>query len=198
MIEVDAGVQPVPGQRAHAAAPGEGDGLLNQLLFHVLRYGPLRASELAETTQADPSTVSRQVATLVARGLIERRADAQDGRASLLHATAAGVALKERLAGVRNAHFSELLADWSEDDQRCFAALLARFNDDFARYRDTWLAALASARSDHDPDPIHAADAPTRSSDDTTSGQPMTTAPSPPRRAAGRRCRTGGTRIVRS
>ena len=109
---------------AHTAAPGESDGLLNQLLFQVLRCGPLRASELAETTQADPSTVSRQVATLVARGLLERRADAQDGRAILLHATAAGVAFKERLAGSRNAHFSELLADWSEDDQRRFAALL--------------------------------------------------------------------------
>jgi DNA-binding MarR family transcriptional regulator len=133
---------------AHAAAPGGGDGILNLLLLKVLRDGPLRASELAEITQADPSTVSRQVATLVARGLIERRPDAQDGRASLLQATAAGVAFKERLAGSRSAHFSELLAEWSEDDQRCFADLLARFNDDFARYRDTWLTAIASAPSE--------------------------------------------------
>ena len=88
------------------------------------------------------------MATLVTRGLIERRADAQDGRASLLHATAAGVAYKERLTGTRNAHFSELLADWSDDDRRRFAALLARFNDDFARYRETWLAALISAHSE--------------------------------------------------
>ncbi len=132
----------------HSAAAGEGDGLLNHLLFEVLRHGPMRASELAENTRADPSTVSRQVATLVARGLLERRADAQDGRASLLHATAAGVAYKERLTASRDAHFGELLADWSEDDQRRFADLLARFNDDFARYRETWLAALISARSE--------------------------------------------------
>jgi DNA-binding MarR family transcriptional regulator len=133
---------------AHNAAPGEGDGLLNHLLFQVLRDGPLRASELAETSQADPSTVSRQVATLVSRGLLERRADSHDGRASLLHATADGVALKERLTGSRNSHFSQLLSDWSEDDQRRFAALLARFVDDFARYRETWLADIASIPSE--------------------------------------------------
>jgi DNA-binding MarR family transcriptional regulator len=133
---------------AHNTAPGEADGLLNHLLFQVLRDGPLRASELAESWHADPSTVSRQVATLVSRGLLERRADAQDGRASLLQATAAGVAYKERLTGSRNAHFSELLADWSEDDQRCFATLLDRFVDDFARYRETWLAAIASPASE--------------------------------------------------
>ena len=132
----------------HNAAPGEGDGLLAHILFEILRHGPLRASALAETTQADPSTVSRQVATLVSRGLLERRADADDGRASLLHVTAAGVAYKDRLTASRNAHFGELLADWSEEDQRRFAALLARFNDDFARYRETWLAALASASSE--------------------------------------------------
>lgn len=133
---------------AHSAAPGEGDGLLNHLLFHVVRDGPLRAGELAETTQADPSTVSRQVATLVARGLLERRADAQDGRASLLHATADGIAHRERLTRLRDAHFAQLLGDWSEDDQRQFAALLARFLDDFTRYRETWLAALTSAHSE--------------------------------------------------
>lgn len=133
---------------AHNAAPGEADGLLNHVLFQVLRDGPVRASELAETCRADPSTVSRQVATLVARGLLERRADAQDGRASLLHSTAAGVAHKERLTGSRNAHFNQMLAEWSEDDQRCFAALLARFVDDFARYRETWLAAIPSEGSE--------------------------------------------------
>lgn len=129
----------------HNAAPGEGDGLLNHLLFEVLRHGPLRASELAETTQADPSTVSRQVATLVSRGLLERREDPQDGRAYLLHATAAGVAHRNRLTASRNDHFTELLADWSLDDQRRFAELLARFADDFARYRETWFTALTSA-----------------------------------------------------
>lgn len=141
------------GASVHNAAPGEGDALLNHLLFEVLRHGPLRASELAETTQADPSTVSRQVATLVARGLLERRADPQDGRASLLHATAGGVAYKERLTDSRDDHFERLLADWAEDDQRRFAALLARFTDDFARYRETWLSALSSAR----PEPRKAA-----------------------------------------
>jgi DNA-binding MarR family transcriptional regulator len=128
----------------HNAAPGEGEGLLNHLLWHVLEHGPMRAVELAETTQADPSTVSRQVATLVGRGLLERRADPQDGRASLLHVTPAGIAYRRRVVGSRNAHFAELLGDWSEADRRRFVRLLSRFTDDFGRYKGTWLAALSA------------------------------------------------------
>ena len=44
----------------------------------------MRAGALAECMQSDPSTVSRQVAALVKDGLLERRADPADGRASLL------------------------------------------------------------------------------------------------------------------
>src|SRR5580698_2712352 len=77
-----------------ATAGSAGDGLLEHLLLRVLSNGPMRASKLAETTQADPSTVSRRVATLVSRGLLERRADPRDGRAALLHLTPAGQALR--------------------------------------------------------------------------------------------------------
>ena len=48
------------------------------------------AKELAEHSGLDPSTVSRAVAALVAHGLVERRADQADKRASLLAITDAG------------------------------------------------------------------------------------------------------------
>ena len=54
----------------------------------VHNEGPMRAGALAECLQSDPSTVSRQVAALVKDGLLERRADPADGRASLLVLTA--------------------------------------------------------------------------------------------------------------
>ena len=54
------------------------------LLFHLCKDGPQRTSALAATACVDPSTISRQVAQLVDSGLVERRADPHDGRATLL------------------------------------------------------------------------------------------------------------------
>jgi DNA-binding MarR family transcriptional regulator len=98
----------------------------------VERAGPLRAGAVADRLNADPSTVSRQVAALVKDGLLERRADPEDGRASLLALTArAGRVLRDYDTS-RDEHFERMLAAWSERDLRTFADLLARFTDDFA------------------------------------------------------------------
>lgn len=127
----------------HTASLGGTDSLGNYLLFYVAEHGPLRAADLADSTQADPSTVSRQVATLVGRGWLERRADPLDGRASLLHTTTAGRAERERIGASRTAHYAALMGDWSVSDQLAFARLLGRFAEDFAQYRDVWIAALS-------------------------------------------------------
>ena len=51
---------------------------------------------------ADPSTVSRQVASLVKAGLVERQADPDDGRASILVPTELGRAkVREHSAAPR-------------------------------------------------------------------------------------------------
>src|SRR5437868_6066116 len=60
------------------------------LLGTLTSIGPVRSNALAEAVYSDPSTISRQVATLVKDGLIERRADPADGRASLLAVTEKG------------------------------------------------------------------------------------------------------------
>jgi DNA-binding MarR family transcriptional regulator len=154
-------------QGVQNAALGGGDGLSIHLVFHIASHGPIRAGELAETTRADPSTVSRQVATLVGRGLLERLADPLDGRASLLRATAAGVSFMQRQIDSRNARFAAMLADWSEADRRELADLLGRFIDDFGRYRDTW----ATATSDHATSPDAGAD-PTPDADPAVAPSP--------------------------
>src|SRR6478736_5710334 len=61
------------------------------LLIKLVRRGPCRASALAELVGADPSTVSRQVASLVKAGLVRRQADPDDGRACLLVPTELGI-----------------------------------------------------------------------------------------------------------
>src|ERR1700760_1526656 len=73
-----------------ALARDDVDWSAHLLITKLAVAGPLRSSALAELLPADPSTVSRQVATLVKDGFVERRADPQDGRASLLVVTERG------------------------------------------------------------------------------------------------------------
>ncbi|SNR82973.1 transcriptional regulator, MarR family [Geodermatophilus saharensis] len=100
------------------------------LLFPLTRLGPLRQSALAEVVHADPSTVSRHVASLVEQGLVQRVADENDGRASLLVVTDAGHAAVERLAEERTAQLGAMLTGWSDTDLATLTGLFGRLLDD--------------------------------------------------------------------
>jgi len=114
------------------------------------KYSPLRSSALAERIESDPSTVSRQVAALVKDGLLERRADPVDGRASLLVPTAQGEVVLAEHHQLRVRHFSRMLSTWSEADVRSFATLFQRFTDDFENANHPWLG--DQAETDRVPD----------------------------------------------
>ena len=101
--------------------------------------GPMRASELAERIDSDPSTVSRQVAALVKDGFIERQSDPDDGRASLLVPTSKADAVLSEHNEIRLHHFDRMLSEWTERDLRRFAGLLRRFTHDFTIANETWL-----------------------------------------------------------
>ena len=110
------------------------------LLTRLASIGPVRSSELAETMQSDPSTVSRQVATLVKDGYVTRRADPVDGRASLLVVTELGERLYAEHQRQRNEHYQRMLANWTEDDCRAFAAMTARFTEGITQAQPAWYA----------------------------------------------------------
>ncbi|HEX3964347.1 MAG TPA: MarR family transcriptional regulator [Trebonia sp.] len=113
--------------RLLAAAGDDVESASHLLLHTVASEGPMRASALAANVQADLSTVSRQVAALVGRGLLERQADQLDGRACLLAVTSAGrAAIAEHEQG-RQAFFDEVLTGWSTEELRQFAQQLERF-----------------------------------------------------------------------
>src|ERR1044071_3394617 len=82
------------------------------LLFPLRHLGPMRVTDLAEVKQADPSTVSRQAAQLVRAGLARREADPEDGRASRLAVTEAGLAACHKLHDAREALVADVLSDW--------------------------------------------------------------------------------------
>jgi DNA-binding MarR family transcriptional regulator len=101
------------------------------LLVHLVKDGPRRAGTLAEAVHSDPSTISRQVAHLVRLGLVERTADPEDGRATLLAATDEGQRVFEENRRVRIERIAEMLEHWEAADQRKLADLLARFTSDY-------------------------------------------------------------------
>lgn len=119
----------------HAQHPDGIDRAAYMLLVHLVKDGPQRAGALADAVHSDPSTVSRQVGQLVRAGLVERRADPVDGRASLLAATEHGEQTFQRKRQRRNEQFAAMLGQWSRRDLDALHALLSRFNTDFESYR---------------------------------------------------------------
>jgi DNA-binding MarR family transcriptional regulator len=131
------------------AAGDDVDSATQQLLHTVAAEGPMRASTLAASAQADLSTVSRQAAALVGRGLLERQADQFDGRACLLAVTDAGrAAIAEHEQG-RQAFFDAVLADWNTKEMRQFAGQLERFTAAYDRVHTAWMSERAGRPDSH-------------------------------------------------
>jgi DNA-binding MarR family transcriptional regulator len=118
--------------KTQAARNDTGDRAALVLLFPLVRIGPLRQGALAELVHADPSTVSRHVAALVERGLVQRVADESDGRASRLHVTDAGHAALDAFRRERENHFAQVTAGWEAADVAALTTLLGRFLDDMS------------------------------------------------------------------
>lgn len=102
------------------------------LLYPLVSQGPLRQGALAELVHADPSTISRHVASLVERRLVTRVADELDGRASRLVVTDAGRATLEQLRAEREAFLGAVVATWDPADVATFTTLFRRFLDDLS------------------------------------------------------------------
>ncbi len=132
-------------QQVQQATRGNLEWTYDAILLHVVASGPMRSSALADLVQSDPSTVSRQVAALVRDGLVERHADPDDGRASLLTVTDLGLARHARHVEQRDRHYREMLAGWSAADRERFARYLDRFTTDFEAYKETILTDISQA-----------------------------------------------------
>ncbi|GAB3305508.1 MarR family transcriptional regulator [Geodermatophilus aquaeductus] len=104
------------------------DGAAYGLLALLADAGPLRASDLVARLGLDKSTVSRQVSSLVALGLVDREADPADGRAQVLTPTAEGAARLARIRNARRERWEADLSGWPAEDITVLGELLARLN----------------------------------------------------------------------
>ncbi|WP_369135121.1 MarR family winged helix-turn-helix transcriptional regulator [Modestobacter sp. I12A-02662] len=104
------------------------DGAAYGLLVLLDDAGALRASDVVTRLGLDKSTVSRQVASLVDLGLVDRAADPADGRAQVLSISVEGHRRLAQLRDARRARWEADLSDWAPHDVATLAELLGRLN----------------------------------------------------------------------
>ena len=107
-------------------------GMLGTLTYVESGQPGCHAKELAAGAGLDTSTVSRSVAALVAHGLVERRTDPNDKRASILAVTPAGRAALDESRNWYEDVLRNALAGWREGDVDALTALLGRFVADLS------------------------------------------------------------------
>ena len=97
------------GVRKEDVRSGLGPARLSALSVLVFA-GPMRLSDLARIEQVKAPTMTKIVAGLEIRGLVRRRADAEDGRAVRLEPTARGTKLLQEGRRRRVARLAEGLS----------------------------------------------------------------------------------------
>ncbi|MFW6774259.1 MarR family winged helix-turn-helix transcriptional regulator [Nocardioides sp. CPCC 205120] len=102
----------------------------HQALRHLLAWGPMRPSALAEALGTGASNVSKIVGRLERAALVERATDPSDTRATLVSLTDAGTEAARHVYALGDDMIREVLASWSEEDVATLTALTERFVDD--------------------------------------------------------------------
>jgi DNA-binding MarR family transcriptional regulator len=117
-------------RRAEQLSPGLLSGAY-KVFSTIAQSGPLTASALVEQLMLDKSQLSRTIADLEKRGLVERSPDPNDRRAHLLSATAEGAARYAELhASPDHRSMRAKLDGWDISDIDRLATLLHALNAD--------------------------------------------------------------------
>ena len=108
-----------------------GIGVTEWRVIAVLgRFSGLSANEVAERTAMDKVAVSRAVARLLERGLIERDTHGDDRRRSMLALSPAGRQVYETVAPLVNEMEQRLMSVFSAEEQQVLEKLIDRLAKD--------------------------------------------------------------------
>ena len=116
----------VQSQYAEAAGVNIDSGDI-AIVYTLGMQGNLRSSALADRLRLTRPTMSKQLHRLESTGLIVRRPDPEDGRASFIDLSEAGRAAYGALVSRGIAAIETAIGDWSPDDREHFAELARRF-----------------------------------------------------------------------
>lgn len=110
-------------RRLRSQRPDDGLGLTPFAVLTTLeRHGPLSPSTLAEHEKVRPPSMTKVVAALESRGLVERRPHPSDRRQVVIALALAGRSLLEEDRRRRQAWLRCRLADLSEGDREALRA----------------------------------------------------------------------------
>lgn len=103
----------------------------------LVAAGTPTVTGLAGQLGLDGTTVTRQVSTMEAEGLVVRRMDPEDKRVRYIELTTLGERRMRKVQRAREKRIGDLVARWSSDDQIAFSELLARFNQALSDHTKT-------------------------------------------------------------
>lgn len=119
-------------RRALAKLAGEDDPSLVEIVDAAAALGVgATVGALAEALDYDAPRASRLVTRAVDQGLLERYADAGDGRRRRIRVTEPGRRRLRRARDFRTERFNSAMASWTPGEREQFAALLTRFVTDY-------------------------------------------------------------------
>lgn len=98
------------------------------ILAALITEGPQRTSAVSSILHAEISTISRQISALVQRGLIERQADPDDGRACLLTPTEKGRNAFDCSRIALGRWLFTMVRDWESSETEQLITLLDRLS----------------------------------------------------------------------
>ncbi|MGV7032448.1 MarR family winged helix-turn-helix transcriptional regulator [Methylobacterium symbioticum] len=122
----------VQAARLHRARIGDRLAALNlfagqeQVVQALAAAGTMTMGDLAATLRVRPPTASKTISRLAALGVVERRAEAGDGRIVRVRLTEAGLAKAEAIERLWDEVEAELLEGFDSKDRRRLRKLLRR------------------------------------------------------------------------
>ncbi|WP_432505147.1 MarR family winged helix-turn-helix transcriptional regulator [Kineococcus arenarius] len=105
----------------------------HQALRHLLAWGSMRPTALADALGTGASHVSKIVRRLEEDGLVQRSTDPSDRRASLITLTESGEVAARGIYALGDRMIAEVLEGWSAADIRRYTDLTDRFVEDAIR-----------------------------------------------------------------
>jgi DNA-binding MarR family transcriptional regulator len=104
------------------------------VLARIRDMQPVRVTDVAEATDNDRSTISRQIAELVRDGCVDRAPDPADGRAVVLTLTPFGEDVIRRVFDAWLEVLDTMTGAWPRRDRTELARLLRRLDGDLVRH----------------------------------------------------------------
>ena len=95
----------------------------------LIRHGTMRLSELSDHLQIAPRTATEVVDALEARGLVRRRADPGDRRATLVEVTEHGASVLSEIRAARGTEAGRVFGRLTPADRAELARILSELRD---------------------------------------------------------------------